>query len=61
MLIITRIIEDKWISLNLKNILENSSGKRKYSYLILPIDNGNKIYWSRKDVREILLMIAIIK
>ena len=38
------MIEDKWISLNRKNILENSSGKRKCSYLTLPIDNGNEIY-----------------
>ena len=45
-LTIMRIIDDKWINLYRKTILENSNGKRKYSYLVLPIDNGNEIYWS---------------
>ena len=43
---IMRIIDDKWINLYRKSSLENSNGKRKYSYLVLPIDNGNEIYWS---------------
>ena len=45
-LTIIRMIDDKRISLNRKTILENYKGKRKYSYLSLPIDNGNEIYWS---------------
>ena len=56
-----RINVEKCINLNLKNILENSSGKRKWSYLIFPIDNGNKIYCSKKEVKEILLANPIKK
>ena len=43
---IMSIIDDKWINLYRKTILENSNGKRKCSYLIIPIDNGNEMYWS---------------
>ena len=60
-LIIIRINDDRWINLNLKNILENSNGKRKYSYRIFPIDKGNKIYCSKKDTREIFPINSIIK
>ena len=56
-----RIIDDKWINLYRKNILENSNVKRKESNLTLPIDNGNKIYWSKKDIKEILPMNNVIK
>ena len=40
------IIVDRWINLCRKTILEKSNGKRKYSYLVLPIDNGNEKYCS---------------
>ena len=55
------IIDDKCINLKRKIILENSNGKRKYLYLISPIDSGNKIYWSIKDVMDIFPNNNIIK
>ena len=60
-LTIMRIIDDKWINLYRKNILENSKGKRKCSNLILPIVSGNKIYWSKKDISEMLLRNSVTK
>ena len=60
MLIITSNNEDKCINLKRKIILLNSSGKRN-SNLFSPIDNGNKIYCSKKDRRGILAINRVNK
>ena len=50
-----------WINLNLKNILENSKGNKKYSTLILPISDGKEIYCSKNEAKGILVKNNISK
>ena len=49
-----RIICDIWISLNLKIILLNSIGNKKFSILSPPIVNGNKNICSKNEYNSIL-------
>ena len=55
-----RINEAKCITLNLIITLLNSSGN-KNSIRLPPRDNGNKIYCSKNDRNEVLVINKVIK
>ena len=57
---IISVTEKKWINLKRKITLLNSSGKINSS-LLSPIDSGNKIYCSKKDMKEIFAISKVIK
>ena len=59
-IVIIRIKEKRWINLKRKIILLNSNGKINSS-LLSPTESGNKIYCSKKDMREIFAISIVIK